>query len=35
MATSNSTNYTLNANEAIISAFEMVGIAQAGEPLAP
>ena len=34
MATSNSTNYTLNATELITSGFEIVGTAQAGEPLA-
>ena len=35
MTTSNSTNYTVNATELITSAFEIVGIAQAGEPLEP
>lgn len=35
MSTSNSTNYSVNANELITSAFEIVGIAQAGEPLEP
>ena len=35
MSTSNSTNYTVNATELITSAFEIVGIAQAGEPLEP
>jgi len=35
MTTSNSTNYSVNATELITSAFEIVGIAQAGEPLEP
>ena len=34
MTTSNSTNYTINATELITSGFEIVGTAQAGEPLA-
>lgn len=33
MPTSNSTNYTLNGTEAIESALEILGAAQAGEPL--
>jgi hypothetical protein len=32
---SNSTNFTVNRDELIRSAFEMVGVAVAGEPLAP
>jgi len=35
MALSNSSNYTLNGTELITSAFELIGIASAGEPLEP
>ena len=33
MSTSNSTNYTLTAQELLESAFEPIGMAQDGEPL--
>lgn len=35
MATSNSSNYALNGTELLTSAFELIGVASAGEPLAP
>jgi hypothetical protein len=35
MALSNSSNYTLNGTELLTSAFEIIGVAQAGEPLEP
>ena len=33
--TSNSTNYSLNANQIVKSAFQMIGVGITGEPLEP